>query len=421
MMLCSGLTTPSREPELRASSQAQGRDSRLLDTGLMIKNTNRTTLSARRGGSNLGQLLILGFDGTELTPQLASRLTRLQPAGVILFARNIHSAEQTWRLLRECQKCVVTPLFTCVDLEGGAVDRFRDALGPAPSAADVFATGNHKLFRRHGQVIGENCRVLGFNVDFAPVLDLAFAASSSVMGSRVVSAKPGEAISYAREFLAGLRASKVLGCGKHFPGLGEARLDSHHELPAIEKPLQLLWAEDLLPYRTLRQQLPFVMISHAAYPQVTRNRTPASLSKVWISDILRKRTGYRNLIVSDDLEMGGVLSAAPIGEAAVQFIRAGGDLCLICHREDYITQAYEELVRNAESDKTFARRIAESARRVLAFKKKWAGLMFAGRSARAAWAPSRAAVEKLSRRLWEFGEGVRLEALDRAGLRPPRA
>ena len=287
----------------------------------------------------VGQLLIVGFDGTEMTPRLSSLLTRLQPAGVILFARNIKTAEQTWRLLRDCQKCVSTPLFTCVDLEGGRVDRFRDVLGPTPAAADVFATGDRKLFRKHGQMIGENCRALGFNVDFAPVLDLAFEASRSVMSSRSVSADPRQTIAYAREFLAGLRAAGVLGCGKHFPGLGEGKLDSHHELPVINKPLRKLWTEDLLPYRTLRAQMPMVMISHAAYPLVTKDRTPASLSKVWITDILRKRIGYRNLIVSDDLEMGGVLSAAPVGPAAVEFIRAGGDLCLICHREDNIAQA----------------------------------------------------------------------------------
>ncbi|MGA7402711.1 MAG: glycoside hydrolase family 3 N-terminal domain-containing protein, partial [Candidatus Sulfotelmatobacter sp.] len=91
---------------------------------------------------SVGQLLIVGFDGAEMTPRLSSLLTRLQPAGVILFARNVKSAEQTWRLLHDCQKCVSTPLFTCVDLEGGSVDRFRDALGPAPSAADVFSTGD---------------------------------------------------------------------------------------------------------------------------------------------------------------------------------------------------------------------------------------------------------------------------------------
>jgi beta-N-acetylhexosaminidase len=167
-------------------------------------------MTAERKTREIGQLLILGFNGTDMTPHLSSLLTRLQPAGVILFARNIKSPEQTWRLLRDCQKCVSTPLFTCVDLEGGNVDRFRDVLGPAPSAADVFATGDRKLFRRHGQVIGENCRSLGFNVDFAPVLDLAFEASRSVMSSRTVSANPRETVVYAREFLAGLRAASVL-------------------------------------------------------------------------------------------------------------------------------------------------------------------------------------------------------------------
>jgi beta-N-acetylhexosaminidase len=165
--------------------------------------------------------------------------------------------------------------------------------------------------------------------------------------------------------------------------------------------------EDLLPYRTLRAQLPLAMISHAAYPLVTKDRTSASLSKVWITDILRKRIGYRGLIASDDLEMGGVLSAASVGEAAVGFIRAGGDLCLICHREDFITQAYGALVRAAEHDKTLARRATESARRILAFKKKSA------KTLRRAKAPSAATVEKLSRQLWEFGEQVRLEALNR--------
>lgn len=360
-----------------------------------------------RSIEEIGQLLVVGFNGTEITPRVASLLTRLQPAGVILFARNIRSAEQTWRLLRECQNFVAAPLFTCVDLEGGTVDRFRQALGAAPSAAEVFDTQDRKLFRRHGQIMGENCRSLGFNVDFAPVLDLAFEASRGVMESRAVSPNAHETIAYAREFLAGVRAAKVMGCGKHFPGLGEGKLDSHHELPVIDKSLKRLWADDLLPYRTLRQQLLFVMISHAAYPQVTGDRTPASLSKLWITDILRKRIGYRNLIVSDDLEMGGVLSAVPIGEAAVKFTRAGGDLCLICHKEDSIVQAYEALIKAGERDPKFARRVAEASGRVLALKKKNAPML------RARTSPTNATVERLTRRLWEFGEEVRLDPFGR--------
>lgn len=358
--------------------------------------------SKLRDSNEIGQLLIVGFNGTAMTPRLTSLLTRLQPAGVILFARNIKTPAQTWSLLRDCQKCVTTPLFTCVDLEGGSVDRFRDVLGPTPSAADVFATGDRKLFRKHGELIGENCRALGFNVDFAPVLDLAFEASRSVMSSRAVSASPRETTAYAREFLTGLHAAGVIGCGKHFPGLGEGKLDSHHQLPMIKKSLRKLWTEDLLPYRLLRSQLPMVMISHAAYPTVTRDETPASLSQMWITDILRKRIGYRKLVVSDDLEMGAVLSAASVGRAAVEHIRAGGDLCLVCHREDYVEQAYDELISTSARDPKFAKRVTESVRRVLAFKKKSAKML------RRTTNPSGATVERLSRKLWEFGEHIRL-------------
>ena len=358
-----------------------------------------------------GQLLIVGFEGVEMNSRLAALLTRVQPAGVILFARNIKTAAQTWTLLHDCQKQVATPLWTCVDLEGGSVDRFREVLGASPSAAEVFASNDRRLFRQHGELLGANCRALGFNLDFAPVLDLAFAASKSVMGSRAVSPDPEQAIAYAREFLAGLRSAKVLGCGKHFPGLGEGKLDSHHELPVIDKPLARLWAEDLAPYRELRRQLPFAMISHAAFPQTSGGRTPASLSKFWITDILRKKIGYRNLVVSDDLEMGGVLSAAPIGEAAVEFVRAGGDLCLVCHREDYIVQVHEALSHTAGREPKFARRIAAAARHVLACKKKSAPWLRPGK------APSEEKIKTLSRHLWEFGERVRLEPLARASDR----
>jgi beta-N-acetylhexosaminidase len=350
----------------------------------------------------IGQLLIVGFDGTDISPRLRSLLTRLQPGGVILFARNITSGEQTHRLLKECQSCVSTPLFTCVDMEGGRVDRFRNVIGAAPSAADVFAAGNRALFRKHGKIIGECCRALGFNSDFAPVVDLAFEVSRKVMSSRSVSADPKDATVYAREFLAGLRAANVLGAIKHFPGLGEANLDTHHQLPKVLKSFKKLWTADIAPYRAMRRESPMILVSHAAYPAVTRDHMPASLSKKWITDILRKKIGYRGLVVSDDLEMGGVLQAAPIEQAAVEHIRAGGDLCLICHSEEYIIRSHEALVKEAERDAEFARRASESIARLLAFKKNSKELK------RPATAPTAAKLEKLSRRLWEYSEQIRL-------------
>jgi beta-N-acetylhexosaminidase len=359
----------------------------------------------------IGQLLIIGFDGTEITSRLRSLLTRLQPAGVILFARNIISAEQTRQLLKECQACVSIPLFTCVDLEGGQVDRFRNVTGPAPSAADVFATGDRRLFRKHGRVIGEACRALGFNVDLAPVIDLAFEASRKVMGSRVVSADPRSVTTYAREFLTGLRLAGVAGAIKHFPGLGDANLDTHHALPSVNKSWKKLWDQDLAPYRALRREAAMVLVGHAAYPKVTRDPTPASLSRKWVTDILRKKIGYRGLVISDDLEMGGVLKAASIEQATLKFIRAGGDVCLICHSEEHITRCHEALVREVKRNSGFAQRVQESVTRVLAFKKKSPALQ------RPETAPNEEKVQRLSRQLWEFGEQVRLETIKKQGAR----
>ncbi len=187
---------------------------------------------------SIGQLLIIGFDGTEMSPGLAALLTRVQPAGVILFARNITGGEQTYKLLKDCQACVSTPLFTAVDMEGGRVDRFRNVLGRSPSAADVFATGDRKLFRKHGKVIGESCRTLGFNTDFAPVVDLAFEASKTVMSSRAVSADPKQAVLYAREFLKGLASANVVGSAKHFPGLGEGQPRHSHGTPVHQQVVE---------------------------------------------------------------------------------------------------------------------------------------------------------------------------------------
>lgn len=362
----------------------------------------KTTIS-----EEIGQLLIVGFDGTEMSPRLRSLLTQLQPGGVILFARNIISGEQTHRLLKECQSCVGTRLFACVDMEGGRVDRFRNVIGAAPSAADVFAAGNRGLYRKHGKIIGHCCQALGFNTDFAPVVDLAFEASRKVMSSRSVSADPKDVTVYAREFLAGLRSARVLGAIKHFPGLGEANLDTHQELPKVEKSLRKLWDTDIAPYRAMRRESPMILVSHAAYPAVTDDDQPASLSKKWITDILRKKIGYRGLVVSDDLEMGGVLQAAPIEQAAVEHIRSGGDLCLICHTEEYILRSYDALVKAVERDAKFARRAKDSVARLRAFKKHSKELK------RLAPLPSAAKLEKLSRQLWEFSEQVRLASIKR--------
>lgn len=350
--------------------------------------------------AQIGQLLIFGFDGTEPSARLRTAITTLQPGGIILFARNVVEPRQTWELLKEAQSLARVSMFLCVDMEGGTVDRLKAVIAPAPAAADVFATGKKKLYRSHGRLIGEECRTLGFNVDFAPVLDLGLEPSRSVLTSRTVSARPSETVVYAKEFLKGLRDAGMLGCGKHFPGLGEANLDTHHELPAVNKKGRRLWAQDLYPYRKLRKELPFVMVAHAAYPDVTCDRTPASISEKWITGILRREIGYRGLVISDDLEMGGVLAAGSIEHAAVKTVRAGADIFLVCHNEEHVWATYRAVLQEAERDRKFATLVARAAQRVLDVKKKHKELRrFPG-------APSDRRVRKLREEMARFDAAI---------------
>jgi len=358
-------------------------------------------------------LLIMGFDLTSVSARLRLMLATFCPSGIILFKRNMEEAAQTHALLREAQKAVSTPMFLCVDMEGGTVDRLRDIIAPVPSVAEVASVGSKKLFRKHGHIIGAGVRALGFNTDFAPVLDLQFEASKNVLTSRTVSPNAMQTIAYAGEFLRGLRDCNILGCGKHFPGLGMASLDSHNDLPSIDKPWKKLWSEDLLPYRKLQGELPFVMVAHAAYPQVTGNRTPASLSMKWINDILRRKIGYGGLVLADDLDMGGVLAAAPIEDAAVETLRVGADMFLVCQKEENVWRAFEAVYKRAESDKKFARLISDKSRRVLAAKKRSRAL-----KSRMAPAPQQKAVDRMRRDIWEFSEEIRAQTLNFAVAHP---
>lgn len=322
----------------------------------------------------VGQLLLLGIDGTELGVVQAAWLRMLQPSGIVLFRRNIESAAQTRALLADVQAVVRAPMLQTVDLEGGQVDRLRDALAPMPSAGNIAALHSADCSRRHGELIGMAARTFGFNCTFAPVLDFALPESANVMGDRAAGQDAAAVVAYAKPFLRGLTATGVLGCGKHFPGLGGGDLDSHHALPRIRRTWKTLWAEDMAPYRELRQKLPMVMVSHAAYPKITGNSEPASLSHFWLQTTLRQKIGYTGLVVSDDMEMKAV-AARKIPTAAMEFVEAGGDVFLICHDAAAITLAYEAVLTEAERSTTFRKKVGAAAQRVMLAKKRWARRM----------------------------------------------
>jgi beta-N-acetylhexosaminidase len=258
-----------------------------------------------------------------------------------------------------------------VDLEGGLVDRLRDLLAPMPSAAAVAATGRAADAKKHGRLIGRAARLLGFNTTLAPVLDLALPEALPVMRTRVVSPDPDMVAAYARLFLEGLRAERVLGCGKHFPGLGGGTLDSHAATPRIPRNWSELWDQDVQPYRDLLRQLPIIMVAHASYPRVSRDDEPASVSPYWIGSVLRRRMQYTGLILSDDMEMGGILSKMSIEEAAVRAIAVGTDLIEICRDPVLVLRAYEAVLREAEQSSAFRIKVRRAAIRVEEQKGKW--------------------------------------------------
>ena len=318
----------------------------------------------------VGQMFIAGLETTELTPVERAWLKLVRPSGVIFFRRNIERAPQVTALLREVTEIAGAPLFRCVDVEGGLVDRLRDLIAPMPSPSAVFATGKRTNFVKHGRLIAQEAKALGFNTVFAPVLDLALPASASVMGTRVVSANPENVTQYGLAFIEGLDAGGILGCGKHFPGLGGGTLDSHESMPLIDRSWKELWDEDIAVFRALAPKLPMIMVAHAAYPRV-KDTVPASISPYWITTVLKKRVGFTGLVVSDDMEMGGILTQASMEEAAVRAILAGTDLIEICKDPALVLRAYEAVLTEAERSVAFRRRVESAAERVTEHKSRY--------------------------------------------------
>ena len=360
-----------------------------------------------------GSLLVVGLGGTELTGLERAWLRLVRPAGIILFRRNIADVRQTRALLDEATGLGAAHELRCVDVEGGTVDRLRDALAPIPSAqavarASQFPNLSQKprkdrapqaFAREHGELVAQAVKAFGFNTTLAPVVDLGLPESAEVMGTRAAAATVTGVVEYARGFLSGLATHGVVGCGKHFPGLGGGTRDSHLETPAIRRSGRELWREDLAPYRELRDELPMVMVNHAAYPETPSKAMPASVSTYWITTVLRRRIGYKGIVFSDDLEMGGILKFMRMEEAVVATVRAGMDLMEICHSPELILRAYEALIAEGERSATFREMVLMRAKRAARLRTK----LFARGTPKAL---SEKQFEALRVRILRFGETI---------------
>ena len=304
----------------------------------------------------IGQLVIIGLPGPQLDLMTRSLLQTIQPGGILLNKNNIESAQQVAELTATIRSLLEVPPIMAVDQEGGRVDRLKNIYTPMPSADLLRASGEASVAGRMGEIAAEALRTLGFNVNFAPVLDVASddGADNGLKG-RYLGDNLAEVVRLAGAYLEGLQHGGVVGVGKHFPGLGAAAIDSHGELPTIDRTREEILKYDVAPYTELfskiNARLNAVIIAHGHYPALDGPAPlPSSLSKNVVTGLLREELGFKGLTITDDLEMGAITKGRDLPEAAVMAIEAGIDMVMIADSRspEQATAAWEAMVNAAK-------------------------------------------------------------------------
>jgi beta-N-acetylhexosaminidase len=344
--------------------------------------TDFQTLRSLPLEQQIGQLLYIGLPGTTLDAEARSLIADVSPGGVIIFGRNVEAPEQLRALLDGARELMPVEPLCGIDQEGGLVDRLRKIITPMPAARVIRQHGDLAGARMHGRITGEALRLLGFNMNFAPVMSIMTDDRdllSNGLYSRSFGRSPGEVLGYTMVYLRGLQGMGLLGCAKHFPGIGAGEVDSHQEMPVINLTHDDLLAQDLAPYIELFQRednmVRAVMVSHGGFPNIDIHRgiaggrlVPASINHGIVTDLLRYELGYQGLVVTDDLEMGAIAKHCEIEEAALRAVLAGEDMILVCARPDLIRRAYASLLSAARSGDLPRERIDSSLARIATFK-----------------------------------------------------
>jgi beta-N-acetylhexosaminidase len=328
-----------------------------------MKDQNHFTLEQK-----VGQLFVLGFQGYELDRETRGLLEVIRPGGFLLFQRNIESFDQIYNLTGDLRGLTGTSTILAIDHEGGRVDRLKQIFAPIPSMPELAAAGMTQL-RLGARIVAAELEATGFNVDFAPVVDLR--VPDSMMTGRCLAGDPMEVARLASAFIEELSKRGIVACAKHFPGLGSAMMDSHFGLPRIERSKRLIQREDALPFVKVFDQVGMIMVSHANYPGLGDEKpVPASLSRRVIQGFLRKKLGYNGLTITDDLTMGAITSIGLTPELFLRAFEAGNDLLLFSQTTPLAEQAFKSIVRSARSSESFRRRLDQSVERILALKSR---------------------------------------------------
>ena len=334
-----------------------------------------------------GRLLFIGLPGTRLDRHTRALLKEVEPGGVVLFGRNIESPEQVALLAAQIRDAVSQPVLIGVDQEGGLVDRFRAICEPMPSAKALKNAGHSALAEKFGALTARVLRLLGFNINFAPVLDLSGDNDENGLRGRTFGEHPAHVSRLGGAYLDGLQHGGIIGCGKHFPGLGGSSVDSHRRLPVVKHSWEEIFERDLVPFMDLLfhrpgERLHSVMVSHAAFPEVSEflqawfRRTaelpsleelhglPATISGNVVMRLLRQALKFDGLVITDDMEMGAVVEHLSVAEASLRAIQAGSDMILICEKEANFVAARDAIVEAVEQGGLDVESLDRASRRI---------------------------------------------------------
>lgn len=327
-----------------------------------------TSLADRK--RNAGQRLIIGFEQPFVDDDLRRLVRIVQPAGFILFKRNVLDPLQVRELNRELSALVdpSAPALITVDQEGGRVQRVR---APATEWPDALTVARAGLVPEVSEALAVELRAMGFNLNLAPVADVHSNPANPVIGDRAFATDPAAAAAEVARFIHAHHGAGVATCAKHFPGHGDTHLDSHHDLPAVDAELRRLETRELVPFAAaVRAGVASIMTAHVVFPALDPS-LPATLSPVVIPRLLRKRMGFSGVVFSDDMEMKAVHGRYPVDQQLRLATEATVDVLLCCRSPSLQLEAFEGLVHLQESERAAEHASATSAGRVHALRERF--------------------------------------------------
>ena len=315
----------------------------------------------------LGQMVMIGIQGTKVDDDSLYMLNQYHMGGVILFDRNMESPEQVKQLTSDlqAQSNEKVPLFIGIDEEGGDVVRMAEKLTPPPSQKEIGATGDIEQAKTWAIKTAKSLKDMGINVNFAPVADVGS------NDKRSYSTDTNTVIDFVRAATKGYQQENIIYSLKHFPGIGKGRVDSHVDSSSIDVAKEVLMAEDILPFKTIIDENEpndyFILVSHLKYPALDEEY-PASLSSKIMTDLLRNEFGYKGIIITDDMEMGAVANHNDFRSIGVKAVKAGVDIVLVCHEYQHQQEVYLGLLDAVNSGEISQERIDESVKRIIKVK-----------------------------------------------------